>query len=162
MFLIFTYGEYWKLGFQKSEIFKHLSKTGISKIRDFQHPCFRYSPIVNIENTDVWKSRISNICLVNIENWDLKKSEVFKHPCFRYSPIVNIENTDVWKSRISNICHLSSEYRKLRFNPIQAGLFWNHIGWGAHCAPLCFSSICCPITTKRGMLVLWHKIFQKQ
>ena len=20
-------------------------------------------------------------------------------------------------------------------NPIQAGVFWNHIGWGAHCAP---------------------------
>ena len=48
------------------------------------------------------------------------------------------------------------------FNPIQAGLFWNHIGWGAHCAPLCFSSICCPITTKLGMLVLWYKISQKQ
>ena len=49
-------------------------------------------------------------------------------------------------------------------NPIQAGLFWNHIGWGgAHCAPpLCFSSICYPITTKLGMLVLWHKISQKQ
>ena len=38
VFSIFTYR---KLEFQKSEIFKHLSKTGISKIRDFQHPCFR-------------------------------------------------------------------------------------------------------------------------
>ena len=45
-----------------------------------------------------------------------------------------------------------------RDNPIQAGLFWNYIG----CAPLCFSSICCLITTKLGMLVLWHKISQKQ
>ena len=33
----------------------------------FINPCFRYSPIANIEN------------------WDLKKSEIFKHPCFRYS-----------------------------------------------------------------------------
>ena len=50
------------------------------------------------------------------------------------------------------------------FNPIQAGLFWNHIGWGGgHIVPpLCFSSICYPITTKLGMLVLWHKISQKQ
>ena len=48
-------------------------------------------------------------------------------------------------------------------NPIQAGLFWNHIGWGGHIVPpLCFSSICYPITTKLGMLVLWHKISQKQ
>ena len=50
----------------------------------------------------------------------------------------------------------------ISINPVQAGLFWNHIGWGAHCAPPCFSSICCPITTKLGMLVLWHKISQKQ
>ena len=100
VFSIFTYSECRKLGFQKSEIFKHLSKTGISKIWDFQHPCFWYWSIVNIENTDVWKSPISNICLVNIENWHFKKSEVFKHPCFRYSLIVNIESTGVWKSRI--------------------------------------------------------------
>ena len=46
------------------------------------------------------------------------------------------------------------------FNPVQAGVFWNHIGWGVHCAPLRFSFICCPITTKLGMLVLWHKISQ--
>ena len=39
MFSIFTYSEYRKLEFQKSEIFKH--------------PCFRYSLQVNIENTDV-------------------------------------------------------------------------------------------------------------
>ena len=53
---------------------------------------------------------------------------------------------------------------KEMFNPIQAGLFWNHIGWGGgHIVPpLCFSSICYPITTKLGMLVLWHKISQKQ
>ena len=62
--------------------------------------------------------------------------------------------------------HVDSSFYKQSvkvINPIQAGLFWNHIGWGgAHCAPLCFSSICCPITTKLGMLVLWHKISQKQ
>ena len=51
----------------------------------------------------------------------------------------------------------------IHINPIQAGLFWNHIGWGGHIVPpLCFSSICYPITTKLGMLVLWHKISQKQ
>ena len=44
VFSIFTYSEYRKLGFKKSET--------------FEHPCFRYSPIVNIENTDVGKSRI--------------------------------------------------------------------------------------------------------
>ena len=49
--------------------------------------------------------------------------------------------------------------RNFNFNPIQAGLFWNHIGWGGGTlCPLCFSSICCPITTKLGMIVLWHKI----
>ena len=33
----------------------------------FINPCFRYSPMVNIENLN------------------FKKSEIFKHPCFRYS-----------------------------------------------------------------------------
>ena len=57
LFSIFTYSEYRKLEFKKSET--------------FEHPCFRYSPIVNIENLD------------------LQKSKIFKpeHPCFRYSPI---------------------------------------------------------------------------
>ena len=35
----------------------------------FINPCFRYSPVVNVENLD------------------LKKSKIFKHPCFRYSPM---------------------------------------------------------------------------
>ena len=56
--------------------------------------------------------------------------------------------------------------RGFTFNPIQAGVFWYHIGWGAqwgaHCAPLRFSFICCPITTKLGMIVLWHILFQGQ
>ena len=43
-------------------------------------------------------------------------------------------------------------------NPIQAGVFWNHIG---HCASLRFSFIYFPITTKLGMIVKWHKISQK-
>ena len=128
VFSIFTIIEYRKLGFQKSEIFKHLSKTGISKIWDFQHPCFRYSPIVNIENMDAWKSQISNIYLVNVENWDLKKSEVFKHPCFRYSPIVNIENTDVWKSRNFLKSKFSiftiGEYRKHGFIKVGEKNLW--------------------------------------
>ena len=42
-------------------------------------------------------------------------------------------------------------------NPIQAGVFWNHI-----VPPLRFSFICCPVTTKLGMIVLWHKISQGQ
>ena len=63
--------------------------------------------------------------------------------------------------------HVKEEFREEMYahevNPIQAGLFWNHIGWGGHIVPpLCFSSICYPITTKLGMLVLWHKISQKQ
>ena len=45
------------------------SKMRISRISDFIspifiNPCFRYSPIVNIENLD------------------LKNSNIFKHPCF--------------------------------------------------------------------------------
>ena len=39
VFSIFIYGEYRKLGFQTSEMFKH--------------PCFRYLPIVKYENLDV-------------------------------------------------------------------------------------------------------------
>ena len=42
----------------------------------FINPCFRYSPIVNIENLDFKNPRFSNICLVNVENWD------FKYPRF--------------------------------------------------------------------------------
>ena len=46
------------------------------------------------------------------------------------------------------------------FNPIEAGVFWNHTGWGGgggHCAPLCFSFIYGPITTKLSMMVLWEQ-----
>ena len=57
----------------------------------FINPCFRYSPIVNIENLDFKNPRFSNICL----KLGFQKSEVFKHLCFRYSPTVNIENMDV-------------------------------------------------------------------
>ena len=42
---------------------------------------------------------------------------------------------------------------KRHLTPIQA--------W-AHCAPLRFSFICCSITTKLGMIVLWDKISQRQ
>ena len=53
-----------------------------------------------------------------------------------------------------------------RFNHIQAGVFWNHIGWYTYihtplCSPHCFSFICRPITTKLGIMVLWDKISQK-
>ena len=42
------------------------------------------------------------------------------------------------------------------FNPIQAEVFWNHIGSGGHTKILCFSLTCGPITTKLGMMVLWN------
>ena len=54
--------------------------------------------------------------------------------------------------------------REKNINPIKAGVFWNHLGWGrgAHCAPpFCFCFIRGPITTKLGMMVLWDKISQK-
>ena len=75
----------------------------------FKRPCFRYFPIVNIENSDFKKSEIFKrpcfryLPTANIENSDFKKSEVFKHPCFRYSPIVNIENSHFKNPRFSNI-----------------------------------------------------------
>ena len=73
----------------------------------------------------------------------------------------------VTNAQISMYADDTSLYNNIKsvseINPIQAGLFWNHIGWGGHIVPpLCFSSICYPITTKLGMLVLWHKISQKQ
>ena len=40
-------------------------------------------------------------------------------------------------------------------NPIQAEAFRLYIGLGAH------SFICCPITTKLFMIVIWHKISEK-
>ena len=44
----------------------------------FINPCFRYTPIVNIENLD------------------LKNPKIFKHLCFSiFTYMVNIENTDV-------------------------------------------------------------------
>ena len=47
----------------------------------------------------------SDICLVNIENWDLKKSEIFKHPCFRYSPYcLNLEKCDLSFTPLAGIC----------------------------------------------------------
>ena len=52
----------------------------------FINPCFRYSPIVNIENLDLKNPRLSNIrvfdihiSIVNIENTDVGKSRIFKH-----------------------------------------------------------------------------------
>ena len=90
VFSIFTYGEYRKLEFKKS--------------KTFEHPCFRYSPIVNIENTDVGKSRIQG----QVENADFSDiadfiSPTFINPCFRYSPMVNIENLNLKNPRLSNI-----------------------------------------------------------
>ena len=35
------------------------------------------------------------------------------------------------KGVVSNWLHFCFSW----LNPIQAGVFWNHIGWGAHCAP---------------------------
>ena len=52
VFSILAYSEYQKLGFQKSEIFKH--------------PSFRYSPVVNIENLDFKNPRFSNIRVFDI------------------------------------------------------------------------------------------------
>ena len=48
-------------------------------------------------------------------------------------------------------------------NPIQAGVFWNYISWeGGGGTFLHFSFICCPVTTKLGMVALWYKISQGQ
>ena len=47
-------------------------------------------------------------------------------------------------------------------NPIQAGVFWNHIDWGGGTlCPLLFLIFCGSITTKLGMMVPWDKISQK-
>ena len=43
-----------------------------------------------------------------------------------------------------------------KFNP---GVFWNHIDI---VLSLCFSFICCPITTKLDMIALWHKISEEK
>ena len=42
------------------------------------------------------------------------------------------------------------------FNPIQAGVFWNHIDWEP-LSPLRFSFVCGPITTKLAMMILWDE-----
>ena len=58
------------------------------------------------------------------------------------------------------VCYLITISGNL--NPIQAGVFWNHLGWGGTLCPLCFSFIC--DQTKLGMdgmMVLWDKISQK-
>ena len=36
---------------------------------------------------------------------------------------------------------MTSKSKRNQFNPIQAGVFWNHIGWGAHC--FCFLFLRC-------------------
>ena len=53
----------------------------------------------------------------------------------------------------SDVLHL------IYLNPNQDGVFWYHI---CYCAPLLFSFICCPSTTKLGLRILWHKISQGQ
>ena len=53
-----------------------------------------------------------------------------------------------------------SIFISFRVNPIQAGGLLEPLGfWGAHCShpPPHFSFICCPITTKLGLILLWHK-----
>ena len=63
----------------------------------FINPCFRYSPIVNIEN------------------WD------FKNPRFPTSVFSIFTYGEYWKHgclKISDFKHLSKEYRKLRFQKI--------------------------------------------
>ena len=44
----------------------------------FINPCFRYLPIVNIENLDFKNPRFSNICLVNIKKWEFEKDGCLK------------------------------------------------------------------------------------
>ena len=82
MFSIFTYSEYRKLGFKKSET--------------FEHPCFRYSPIVNIKNTDVGKSQIFRHLSSKYRKLGFKKIRDFQTSVFSiFTYMVNIENTDV-------------------------------------------------------------------
>ena len=65
--------------------------------------------------------------------------------------------------KLSFFSQISSALVPLILNPIQDGVFWNHIGWGGDIVspPLCFSYICDLITSKLSMLVLWDKISQK-
>ena len=64
----------------------------------FINPCFRYSPKVNIENLDFKNPRFST-SVFSIFTY----SEYRKHGCLK----------------ISDFKHLSSEYRKLRFQKIR-------------------------------------------
>ena len=63
VFLIFTCSKYQKLGFQKSEIFKHLSsecrKPGFQKSEIFKHP--RISKRRMFENLGLFEIQIFNI-----------------------------------------------------------------------------------------------------
>ena len=46
---------------------------------------------------------------------------------------------EFWEKKQLDFNFREEKLKKESLNPIQAGVFWNHIGWGAHCAPLCFS-----------------------
>ena len=81
VFSVFTCSEYRKLGFQKSET--------------FEHPCFRYSPIMNIENADV------------------RKSLIFKHLSFEYRKHGCLKILDFFRSKFS--IFTIGEYRKHGF-----------------------------------------------
>ena len=58
-----------------------------------------------------------------------------------------------WHNLIHNACPKLPKRLKTMVDPIQAGVF---------VIIFCFSFICCPITTKLGIMVLWHITFQRQ
>ena len=100
VFSIFTYSEYRKLGFQKSEIFKHLSKTGISNIREYRkHGCLKISDFKHL-SSEYRKLRFQKIRGFQTSVFSIfTYSEYWKYGCLK----------------ISDFKHLSGEYRKLRF-----------------------------------------------
>ena len=111
VFSIFTCSEYRKLGFQKSEIFKHLSKTG-----DFKNPRFPTS-VFSIFTYNEYRK---HGCL-KISDFKYLSSE-YRKLRFHFQKNPRFSNIRVFEYRkhdgclkISDFKHLSSEYRKLRF-----------------------------------------------
>ena len=99
VFSIFACSQISKLGFQKSEIYKHPSfrylhtKIWMFKIRDFQTSVFlifTYGQIgkPRFQKFEIYKHLSFQYSpTVKYENLAYKKSEIFKRPSFRYSPI---------------------------------------------------------------------------
>ena len=94
--------------------------------------------------------------VIGIDHFSFRCRNISENVCLKLKPVIIYHLTSFLTQATAQIRSLTL-FRLGSFGTITLG--------GGHIVPLCFSFICDPITTERGMmvlsLVLWDKIPQK-